>query len=97
MKSINVDLLLVQLLLLNNSETILQVFLLIKLEEWNLTMTLVLLDGVKKMELNIGLFVTHGDLTGVKEEHSELLEESITLTLKEIALGLYPLIPGQMI
>lgn len=37
-------------------------------------MTLVLLDGEKKMERNIGLSETHGEAIGEKEETSDLLE-----------------------
>ena len=57
----------------------------------------VLQDGVKKMALNIGSLETLGDLIGVKMEHSDSLEELITLILKETALGLCLLILGQTI
>ena len=96
MRSINVDLLLALLLLLYNSKTTLQVSLLTKPEELNSTMILVWQVGEKKTELSIGLFVTHGDLTGVKEETSDWSEEPTTLTLKENALGQFPLILGLM-
>ena len=43
-------------------------FLLIIREEKVWIMTLLLLDGANKMELNIGLSETHGDLIGDKEE-----------------------------
>lgn len=49
-----------------------------KLEENNLTMTLVLLVGVNKMELSIGSLEILGEAIGVKEETSDLLEELIT-------------------
>ena len=59
-------------------------------------MTSVSLAGDKKMELNTGSFVTHGEAIGDKMEHSDSLEESIISTLKVTALGLSLLIPGLM-
>jgi len=55
-----------------------------------------LLDMVLKMEQSSGLLETHGDLTGVNKVSSELLEEPITLLLKQTVLGLHQKIPGQM-
>lgn len=59
-----------------------------------MTMMSVLLVGERKMELNTGLFVTLGGLTGEKVEISDLLEELTTLILREIALGECLLILG---
>lgn len=57
-----------QLLSRINSLTTLEVFSKTKPEEKNSITTSVLLVGVKKMELNIGLLETLGEAIGVKEE-----------------------------
>lgn len=66
----------------------------IKLGEKIKTMTLPSLDGVNKMEPNIGSLETRGDLTGVKEEISGSSEESIILVFKALAHGPHQSILG---
>ena len=84
-------------LLLNSLLIIPQEFLKIKLEEFNLIMILVLLVGVKKMELNIGSSETLGDHTGDKTEPSDSSEEQIISTFKVLALGQFQKTHGPMI
>jgi hypothetical protein len=57
-------------------------------------MTSVLLDGEKKMELNIGLSETLGAHIGEKTEPSDSSEEPIISILRETAHGPCQPIPG---
>ena len=57
----------------------------------------VLLVGVKKMELNIGLSEILGDHIGEKMAHLNLSEELIIWEFKLIVLGLFQRTLGPMI
>ena len=65
-----------------------------RLAENNLTTISQLLVGVNKMEPNIGLSETHGEVIGEKVETLDLLEVQITLVLSLLALGPLLLTPG---
>ncbi len=96
-KFINVDLSAAQLLIHLTSKLIPMVFTTIQLDVSKRTMLSVSLVGVRRTASSFGVFVTHGEPTGVKMGSLESFVESTTLTLRVIAnlvclptLGLTP-------